>query len=64
MSDQKEETPGSKRFVHNVNYKGKHPMTKTQWRRLQRQKKSDALKDVTSVNKNADKGKSQKPIVF
>jgi len=43
IPDQKrEERTGSKRFVHNVNYKGKNPMTKTQWRRFQRQKKVDA----------------------
>jgi hypothetical protein len=63
--DQKrEETYGSKRFVHNVNYKGKNPMTKTQWRGFQRQKKADALKDVTNVNNNADKGKNQEPAIF
>ena len=39
-------------------------MTKTQWRRFQRQKKVDAQKDVTNVNKNADKGKNQGPAVF
>lgn len=65
MPDQKrEETLGSKRFVHNTNYKGKSPMTKPQWRIFQRQKKADALKDVTNVNKNSNKGKNQEPAVF
>lgn len=39
-------------------------MTKTQWRRFQRQKKVDTLKDVTNVNKNADKGNNQEPTIF
>jgi len=39
-------------------------MTKTQWRRFQRQKKVDALKDVTDANKNADKGKNQEQAIF
>ena len=65
MPDRKgEEMYGSKRFVNNVNYKGRNPMTKSQWRRFQRQKKADALKDVTNVNKNADKGKNQEQTIF
>jgi len=30
-------------------------MTKTQWRRYQRQKKAGALKDITNVGKNKGK---------
>jgi hypothetical protein len=59
-----EETSDSKKFIHNVNYKGKNPMTKTQWRRFQHQKKNDALKDVSNIEKNVDRGKSQEPTFF
>ncbi|KEH17474.1 hypothetical protein MTR_0013s0330 [Medicago truncatula] len=48
------------RYAYNNNYKGKHPMTKTQWRRYQRQKKENALPDITNV----DKGKGKQEIVF
>ena len=46
------EASNSKQYAYNNNYKGKHPMTKTQWRRYQRQKKAGALKDITNVNNN------------
>jgi len=49
------EASNSMKYAYNNNYIGKHPMTKTQWRRYQRQKKADALKDVTNTGK--DKGK-------
>ena len=39
-------------------------MTKTLWRRFQRQKKSDALKDVLNTRKNVDRGKNKEPILF
>jgi len=39
-------------------------MMKTQWRRFQRQKKVDALKDVTNSNKNADKGNNEGQATF
>jgi len=42
------EAGDSKKIAYNNNYKGKYPMTKTQWRRFQRQKKDDALKDFTN----------------
>jgi len=65
MFDKKqEETSDSKRFLHNVNYKGRNPMTKTQWRRFQRHKKNDAFKDVSNIEKNVDRGKSQEPTFF
>jgi len=51
----KKEASNSKKYAYNNNYKGKHPMTKTQWHRYQRQKKARALKDVTNTGK--DKGK-------
>ena len=54
------EASNSKRYAYNNNYKGKHPMTKTQWRRYQRQKKENTLKDVTNV----DKGEGKQEIVF
>jgi len=41
------EASNSKKYAYNNNYKVKYPMSKTQWRRFQRQKKADALKDVT-----------------
>jgi len=44
------EAQHSFQYAYNNNYKGKHPMTKTQWRRYQRQKKASALKDITNVN--------------
>jgi len=56
----KNEASDSKKFAYNNNYKGKYPMTKTQRRRFQRQKKADALKDVT----NTDKGKSKQMATF
>jgi len=54
------EASNSKRYAYNNNYKGKHPMTKTQWRRYQRQKQANALKDVTNV----DKGEGKQETVF
>jgi len=45
------ETSDSKKFSYNNNYKGRNPMTKTQWRRFQRQKKADVLKDITNTEK-------------
>jgi len=50
----------SKQFAYSNNYQAKHPMTKTQWRGYQRQKKADALKNITNVDN--DKGKQ--PAVF
>jgi hypothetical protein len=46
-----QETSNSSKYAYNNNYKGNNPMTKTQWRRYQRQKKASALKDVTNVEK-------------
>jgi len=43
-------TSNSKEFAYCNNYKGKNPMTKTQWRKFQRQKKVDALKDITNID--------------
>jgi hypothetical protein len=39
----------SKKFAYSNNYKGKNPMTRTQWRRYQRSKKDifTSLKDET-----------------
>jgi len=54
------EASNSKRYAYNNNYKGKHHMTKTQWRKYQRQKKANTLKDVTNV----DKGERKKETVF
>ena len=54
------EASNSKRYAYNNNYKGKHPMTKTQSRRYQCQKKANALKDVTNV----DKGEGKQEAVF
>ncbi|KEH17324.1 hypothetical protein MTR_0023s0160 [Medicago truncatula] len=48
------------RYSYNNNYKGKQPMTRTQWRRYQRQKKATALQDITNV----DKGKVKQKVVF
>ncbi|KEH16120.1 hypothetical protein MTR_0319s0030, partial [Medicago truncatula] len=39
---------------------GKQPMTRTQWRRYQRQKKATALQDITNV----DKGEGKQKAVF
>lgn len=50
----------SNRYAYNNNYKGKHPMTKTDWRRYQHQKKAGALQDITNV----DKGKGKQEIIF
>jgi hypothetical protein len=41
--------------AYNNNYKGKNPMTKTQWRRFQCQKTAEAVKNVG----NSDKGKGK-----
>ena len=49
------EASNSKRCAYNNNYKGKHPMTKTQWRRYQRQKKANALKEIINVSKGEGK---------
>jgi len=56
---QKEESK-SKRYAYYNNYKGKHPMTKTQWRWYQRQKKANTLKDVTNI----DKGEGKQETIF
>jgi len=45
----------SKQYAYSNNYQGKHPMTKTQWRRYQRQKKEGAFKDITNVENNKGK---------
>jgi len=50
-----EKALNSKRYAYNNNYKGKHPMTKTQWCRYQRQKKANTLKEITNVNKGEGK---------
>ena len=49
------EASDSKKFSDNNNYKGKNLMTKTQWGRFQRQKKADALKDVTYTGEGKNK---------
>jgi len=49
------EASNSKQYAYNNNYKGKHPMTKTQSRRYQRQKKAGALKEITNVDKDTRK---------
>lgn len=46
------------RYSYNNNYKGKQPMTRTQWRRHQRQKKATTLQDVTNVDKTEGKQKA------
>jgi len=56
----RKEASNSKRYAYNNNYKGKHPMIKTQWRRFQRQKKANALKEITNV----DKGERKQEVVF
>jgi hypothetical protein len=38
-TSQQKEASNSNCYTYNNNYKGKHPMTKTQWRRYQRQKR-------------------------
>jgi len=58
-NDQKEMS-NSKKFAYNNNYKGKNPMTKTQWHRFQRQKKEDVLKDII----NTEKGKENQVAAF
>ena len=54
------ESSNPNKYAYKNNYKGKNPMTRTQWRRFQRQKKEGVLKDVT----NGDKSKGKQPIVF
>jgi len=54
------ETSDSKTFPYNNNYKDRNPMTKTQWRRFQRQKKADVLKKIT----NTEKGKEEQVATF
>jgi len=49
------EASNAKRYAYNNNYKGKNPMTKTQWRRYQRQKKVNTLKEITNVGKKEEK---------
>jgi len=49
------EASNSKQYAYSNNYKGKHPMMKTQWRRYQRQKNASALRDVTNVDSNKGK---------
>ena len=49
------EASNSNQYAYNNNYKGKHSMTKTQWRRYQHQKKAEALKDITNVGKTKGK---------
>jgi hypothetical protein len=49
------ETSNPKKFAYNNNYTGKNPMTKTQWRRFQHQKKDDALMDITNIEKQKEK---------
>jgi len=49
------EVSNPNRYAYNNNYKGKHPMTKTQWRRYQRQKKADASKGMTDTGKTRGK---------
>jgi len=56
----KKEASDSKKFAYNNNYKGRNPITKAQWRRFQRLRKVDALKDVT----NTDKGKNKQTATF
>ena len=55
ITPNQKEALNSKKYAYNNIYKGKHPMTKTKWRRYQRQKKVGALKDMTNIGK--DKGK-------
>ena len=45
----------SKWYAYSNNNQGKHPMTKTQWRMYQCQKKADALKNITNVDDNKGK---------
>jgi len=54
------EMSDSKKFAYNNNYKGKNLMTKNQWRRFQRQKKTNVLKDIT----NTEKGKEKRVAAF
>jgi len=49
------EASNAKQYAYNNNYKGKHPMTKTQWRRYQRHKKVNALKEITNVGREEGK---------
>jgi len=49
------EASNAKRYAYNNNYKDKHPMTKTQWRMYQHQKKVNALKEITNVGKKEGK---------
>jgi len=49
------EASNAKRYAYNNIYKGKHPMTKTQWCRYQRQKKVNVLKEITNVSKKEGK---------
>jgi hypothetical protein len=49
------ETSNSKQYAYNNNYMGRNPMTKTQWRRYQRQKKAGVLKDITNIGKDTGK---------
>jgi len=54
------ETSDLKKFSYSNNYKGRNPMTKTHWRRFQRQKKDDVLKDIN----NTEKGKEKQVAAF
>jgi hypothetical protein len=44
--------PGANKFSYRNNYKGKNPMTRTQWRRFQRKKKLATQKVKAGSNKN------------
>jgi len=45
------EASNSNRYAYNNNYKGKHPMTKTQWHIYHSQKKADTSKGTTDTGK-------------
>ncbi|KAK2442350.1 hypothetical protein QL285_013552 [Trifolium repens] len=44
--------PESRKYDHRNNYKGKNPMTRSQWRRYQRQKKVAAQKSQVTADGN------------
>jgi hypothetical protein len=56
------------KYSYKNNYKGKHPMTRTQWRRFQRQKKLAAKKPQTSQYKEVARRPAKErilpPIVY
>ncbi|WJX16101.1 hypothetical protein P8452_06177 [Trifolium repens] len=47
--------PESKKYDYRNNYKGKNPMTRSQWRRYQRQKKVATQKSQTTVDSKGKK---------